>query len=106
MTGVFMQNIKVNVEYLSNTNTLDIQKPTSVSCESKKTAELTALALVQSGTFEKNFMDMGDVLHLDNKIFLVEADQTVTEIEQNEYAYYKNIDDKDRIAQWFGGSIN
>jgi len=101
-----MQNINLNVEYLSRIKEADTQKQVSILVDAKNTAELTALAFVQSGTFEKATADMGDVLHIANKIFLVEADQTVTEIEQDEYAYYKNIDSKDRIAQWFGGAIN
>ena len=101
-----MQNIKVNVEHLSNANTQDTQKQTSVSCEAKRTAELTALALVQSGSFNDSVAEMGDVITVDDTKFLVEADRTVTEIEQDEYAYYKNIDAKDRLADWFGGSIN
>ena len=101
-----MKNIKVNVENLSSLNTQDIPRQVLVSCEAKKSAELTALALVQSGTFENAVANMGDVIHIEDKKFLVEADQTVTEIEQDEYAYYKNIDAKDRIADWFGGSLN
>ena len=101
-----MQNIKVNVENLSSLNIIDTQRLVSVSCEAKQTCELTALALAQSGTFEKSAVSMGDVIHIEDKKFLVESDQTVTEIEQDEYAYYKNIDAEDRVSQWFSGSLN
>ena len=97
-----MKNIKVCVENLSKIASTQM----SVSCVDKGDAELTALALVQSGTFEKEVAEMGDVIHLDNKIFLVEAGQTVTKIEQDEYAYFKNIEAKDRVSQWFEGSLN
>lgn len=78
----------------------------TVSFEAVGSAEETALAIAKSGTFEESLTEMGDVINVAGKKFLVEGDLTVTEIEQDEYAYYKNIDDKDRISQWFGGAIN
>lgn len=78
----------------------------SVSFEVKGSAEETASAIAKSGTFEEPLAEMGDVINVEGKKFLVEGDSTVTEIEQDEYAYYKNIIDKDRLEQWFCGSIN
>jgi len=78
----------------------------TVSFDEKSTAEETALAIVRSGTFDESLAEMGDVINVGNEKFLVEGDLTVTAIEQDEYAYYKNIDQKDRLAQWFGGSLN
>jgi hypothetical protein len=78
----------------------------SVLCDEKDTAELTALFIAKSGTFEESLTEMGDVINVGSRKFLVEADQSVTEIEQDEYAYYKNIPTENRINQWFSGSIN
>ena len=54
-----------------------------------------------SDDFSKAFVEKGDVILVNNKFFLVEEDLSVTEMEQDEYAYYKNIDVEERISRWF-----
>ena len=94
--------MNIVIEKLARTNGEKVE----LSCDLVKSELLTATTIAKSGTFEKPAADMGDVIHVNDKMFLVEADLTVTEIEQDEYAYYKRIDTKDRVAQWFEGSLN
>ena len=94
--------MNIFVEKLARTN----GEQKSVSCDEKRTAELTALAIVQNCSFESNEIEMGDVINVQGNLFLVEPDQTVTEIEQDEYAYYKGIDVSERVSSWFEGAFN
>lgn len=94
--------MSVFIEKLAKTN----GEQTFLSFDNITSEIDTATIIATSDDFTSPLAEMGDVIHVNSKLFLVEADQTVTEIEQDEYTYYKNIDKKDRIKQWFSGSLN
>jgi len=94
--------MNITIEKLARTN----GEQKTVTCDQKASAELTAMSFVRNQNFDSNEVEMGDVLKIDEAIFLVEGDNTVTEIEQDEYAYYKGIDVSERLARWFSGSYN
>lgn len=94
--------MNIFIEKLSSTDGNKIE----VGFDKVSSALNTASSIAKSGSFEEELVVMGDVIHVKDKLFLVEADQTVTEIDQDEYAYYKRIETKNRISQWFEGSIN
>ncbi len=94
--------MNIFVEKLARTN----GEQTSLSFDNVTSEIETASVIAKSSDFSNALAEMGDVVHVNGKTFLVEADQTVTEMEQDEYAYYKNIDLNYRISQWFSGSLN
>ena len=94
--------MQVCIEKLSVSN----NKQENMECSEKKTAELTALNLARSVSFGSDIVEMGDIINIGNDKFLVEADQSVTFIEQDEYAYYKGIDSSERRSRWFAGALN
>ncbi len=94
--------MNITIEKLARTN----GERVPLSCDFNRTELEIATSIVKSGSFDNSIVDTGDVIHINNKIFLVEADLSVTEIEQDEYAYYKGIDVKERMSQWFEGAFN
>jgi len=94
--------MNIFIEKLARTN----GEQTSVAFDNVTSAVETATVVAKSDDFTSALAEMGDVVHVNGRTFLVEADQSVTEMEQDEYAYYKNIDVNDRLGQWFSGSLN
>jgi len=94
--------MNIFVEKLARTN----GEQKSLSFDNVTSEIKTASLIAKTDDFSSALAEMGDVIHVNGKLFLVEADQSVTPIEQDEYAYYKDIDAKDRLAQWFAGSLN
>ena len=96
--------MKYVVVYIENLSKLSPTR-TSISCVDHGDAEQTALAVVQSRPTHNLVVEMGDVITVNERRFLVEADNTLTEMESDEYKYYKSIDPKERIFRWFSWAI-
>lgn len=63
--------------------------------------ELTSYLSNLGTTLTHIQINTGDVININDRYFLYE-DEGVTEIESDEFGYYKNIPLAERFERWFG----